>query len=121
MSKELLVALLITFIFIILFFIIGGIVIKKLNLSFFGFNIINCFIKMEIQDLSSKKCLCPDSVNFNKCVPTGKTYNNNPNECEKCHPIKIPIIISVLQVILVLIFIIMILSWINVATKTVKF
>ena len=94
MNIELKVAIGFTILFIITYFITGSIVAKYSIISLFPFNITNCILKMEIQDLTYKKCLCPDSANVQNCIPTGKTYVNKPSECKKCPPVKTPIIIK---------------------------
>jgi hypothetical protein len=121
MIRELKVALGLTVFFIIIYFITGAITVKYTNISFFPFNITNCLLEMEIQDFIDKKCLCPDSLNFQNCSPTGQKYVNSPSECKKCQPPKTPFIVIIAGVILIIFLILTVLSWINVFTKTIKF
>ncbi len=122
MNKELKYAIIATVVYIVIY--IGSVVVllkKYISNNPFWFSPIGCMLEMAAEDLSGhKKCLCPDNLNLNNCVSTNKTYINSPNECASC-TVHIPPGVVAVQIILLVLFVILILFWINVFTKTVKF
>ena len=124
MLIELKVAIFATVVFVVLYFAIAIVALRSI-IGLGGYNPFwatqtGCVTAMQTDPLS-KKCLCSDKVNSDNCLPTGKTYKNNPSECDKCSNIKIPVTVTILQVVVLILFIITILFWVNVFTKTVKF
>jgi len=123
MRKELTIAIISTVGYVLMYIIFAVIFLRGYILSnpFWFSGITNCIFEMSEQDLSGEKnCLCPSNINFNNCVKTGKTYQNTPNECAPCD-VKIPPGIVAINIILLIFLVILILLWINVFTRTVKF